>query len=255
MSKPQVIRKSRFREELDKYRKENRTRKDSASSDKPSGENMKWFKRHSSAILSKFSSPSSPRYTSALKSNPIRIPVPKTRDQSPLKSPDSTASTTFQEIEKWKEFGSLMADSYDKMKKKYLESIKVQEEQKRNIREMSEQISKLNGLYDQNCKEKEEIVGRYQKEIQVLMIEFEESNREKTSMEYSQMADEIIHLRTELERKKSSVSRLQRDQVNNSLHQSLRQNLGRSVSPYRRDSGVIMSLLDQYSTDMSKLVS
>jgi hypothetical protein len=255
MSKPQFIRKSRFREELDKYRKETRSRKDSADSDKSSGNNMRWFKRHSSAILSRFSSPQTPKYSPSLKTSHVRFTPPKTRDQSPIKSFEPTALTPYQEIEKWKEFGSLMADSYEKMKKKYLESIKMQEEQKRNIRELNEQLNKLNTLQARVSKEKEEMVTRFQKEIQVLRIELEETNRERTPMEYSQMADEIIHLRTELERRKSSVSRLQRDQVNNSLHKNLRENLGRSASPYRRDSGVIMSLLDQYSTDISKLVS
>jgi len=183
--------------------------------------------------------------------------------QSPQKAEAESEKGLKEEVEKWRIFGKMMAESYDDLNKKYTEYTKDKEKDKKIVSALKEQIRTLKALlkaakdepkaktkendlssrkadekehkeYLHLTKELEEIRNENQETIKVLEFlknendvlkkSVEEGKKQKQLVEHYQkladvrfkecsaLAEEIICLRTDLDRSHSNYLRIQREQ-------------------------------------------
>jgi len=182
---------------------------------------------------------------------------------SPQKAEAESEKGLKEEVEKWRIFGKMMAESYDDLNKKYTEYTKDKEKDKKIVSALKEQIRTLKALlkaakdeqkakskendlshrkeddkeqkeYLHLAKELEEIRNESQETIKVLEFlknendilkkSVEEGKKQKQLVEHYQkladvrfkecsaLAEEIICLRTDLDRSHSNYLRIQREQ-------------------------------------------
>lgn len=178
----------------------------------------------------------------------------------PVKGEGEGENVIQEEIEKWRVFGKMMAESYDALNKKYTEYMVEKEKDKKIISALKEQVNTLKNLLkeakDENAKSKEATTkstsassiredSKLMKEIESIKVENKETSKTveflkvendmlKNDLEESQkykelaehfekladtrfkecsaLAEEIICLRTDLDRSHSNFLRIQREQ-------------------------------------------
>jgi len=194
------------------------------------------------------------------------------------------------EVEKWKKFGKLMADSYDELNKKFNNFLKEQEKDRKIIGALKDQVNTLKSLLtisqDENSKLKDgkfennmndgstqlttnpddKDTARLREQIEQLKQENEKlsrganlSNKHKEDSHYykalsdakfkecSSLAEEIICLRTDLDRSHSNFLRVQREQKtgnsdNNNMEKSQSVNSSAHKKYRKQDSSETMLL-------------
>ena len=102
------------------------------------------------------------------------------------------------EVAKWKEFGTLMAESYQDLKKKFESLLAERHKEKQIIGRQKEQIKKLKALLAHSQGE----VERLHRENDALSSRPPAESKDKEDHHYlTQMADQLISLRTDLDKR------------------------------------------------------
>lgn len=200
------IHNSRFREELSKYKQTTSQKNGRSNSQTP--RSVREVRTAQSPVTT---SNTTPRTQFSHRSNNSQ-----SRSISPRANPSLAKSTDWTQIardaEKWKEFGTLMADSYEDVKRKYNLSIKAIEENNTNIRYLNNQIEQIKHTILQDTHEKDQQEYLLRTEIESLKAAIQQSVQNKRNSEYTHMAHEIARLRSEIDQMNAYAARLSRDE-------------------------------------------
>lgn len=224
------IHNSRFREELTKY-KQTTVPKKVRSNSQASRSPREWAGQAQSPLLSTSSTPrtqTQTQFTHRSQVSPVSQ-VTQSRSLSPRVAPSLTRSTDWtqlvKDVEKWKEFGTLMADSYEDVKRKYNLSLKAIEENNKTLRNLTDQIEQLKHSIIQETNDKDQQEYKLRHQIESMKTVIQKSIQNKRNSEFTLMAHEIARLRSEIDQTNAYAARLSRDEranvVTSSMHMTV----------------------------------
>lgn len=191
--------RSRFKEELERYRSlvisESVPSLDlpppslsnlSSLSEKPrtpAHNPSRWYQRYPASVIERFKRPSSAHVDKPISSRRQKSPRNRT-NRSHERSIHSEAPNTEAEVAKWKEFGLLMAENYQDLKKRLEVLTAEREKDKAIISKQKEQIKKLKALLEHSQTEQRKA-----------------SEKPDDHRCLSLLAEQLISLRTDLDKR------------------------------------------------------
>ena len=194
--------RSRFKEELERYRSlvvsESIPSLDlpppslsnlSSLSEKPRTpvhNSSRWYQRYPASVIERFKRPSSAHVDKPKSSRRQKSPGNRA-NRSHERSIHSEAPNTQAEVAKWKEFGLLMAENYQDLKKRLEVLTAEREKDKAIISKQKEQIKKLKTLLEHSQTEVEQ--------------QRKASEKPDDHRCLSLLAEQLISLRTDLDKR------------------------------------------------------
>lgn len=179
---------NRFKAELNRYRELSK-----GPPSPPLEPEHSWYKKYKASTVNKIPAAKPP------------IPKRKTPEKQTLDTPTD-------ELQKWKEFSKLMTEAYEDMKQKYEASAEVITQDVKVITALQEQVKKLKLLLAKTHREKEDLTLTKRKHEE----QERGSSRAESNVECSQLADQIINLRTSLDKAHTDIVKLRRSESTSS---------------------------------------
>lgn len=149
----------------------------------------------------------------------VRVRAPSrlnpSRDSSPEAEPvGAIASTTDCELQRWREFGSVMAAQYEELKEKHAEVARQRSSDQRTIDMLREQVKEQQQSAQTHIAALQGELATAQARIAALESQVAET---RAQPRLPDLAAQVIQLRTELDKALAELSRAKRRSLNDSL--------------------------------------
>lgn len=134
------------------------------------------------------------------------------------------------DVEKWKEFGTMMSESYEEMRIKYSQLKRERVKDMEELYQMEQHANKLQTLVDETKLE----LANYKQEAEATIIQLRtelEGLKEKLNNKHvNHLARQVICLQTDLDKCQTQLKRYQRQQLTSSLSSIIKRTHSRGES-------------------------